>query len=54
MEIKQGFKFKDMMGRHWKVVSYNDTDCLWLCQDLHGNIQYFSTEKIKKCFDKWG
>ena len=36
--------------RRWKVVNWDDTDGMWICQDKFGNIRYFSTEHLNKIF----
>lgn len=46
MTIKTGMKFK-AFGRYWKVVNWDDTDHLWICQDIReGDIRYFSKQRI--------
>ena len=45
------FEYAD---RRWKVINWDDTDGMWICQDKFGNIRYFSTEYLNQIFPKYG
>ncbi len=36
--------------RRWKVVNFDDTDELWICQSTNGEIRYFSSKLLEEIF----